>query len=1162
MTWTVRALGSTSAALIESSSTSLVIPPNTISPGTAYNVTFRAVYGPDIVQTESHSTLLHAVSSPLTVSVAGGTERTIARGSSLRLDPTRVSLDPDGIATTSNSVHAWRCRSVGLPLATWCPPDASGATATYDVNVPVGAISGSTCACTYRWTVQSAIVGTRSAETVVNITAAQGVTAPSVAVVGPQTANRGGGYLRVQSQVSARAGTSYTREWAVVPSVPEVALLSGLDGPSLVIDTSLLWGTEYKISLTVTQSSVRGAAALSVSINRGPAGGYLRVSPDVGVGFQTEFNLTTGGWLGEYAPFKYQFGAKSLAKIVPLTAPQLRASAVLSSLDAGNYSLSAWTIDSLGARSVPAFARVVVSSPVSQGSAACYALGQAHSIMSLVEVGAFDEAASSLRALGALLDRRSADTACYQDAIGNLTARVASWINCRGNLSKSFAEQAAVAIESLLAGTNGSYSEAAGNTTLRVLNELVATQPSLGDGTSTSTSVIRTIDHMLAAVQSCGRLDQMAAFTEEAIGVFAMSQVSGETSGNTNTHNMGARMVKIDKESGGAVALSSGDLDIHVTLPNQGQIPANASVLQVMSILPSLASACRPLRAHAGPSVSMTNTTRFSVPPFRVTSTDHGVAVPVRDLSSPARFSIALGATFASGMRYQCVFWDTAARVWSTEGCKTRTDPIERTVECMCTHFTEFALAIGEDETDSENNDVASVGYSFAGLAGLYGVLMLVVASQAFRFFYWARDRMDQINAKVTFVLLTVLCACRVILSARLAHGPQGLGGEDEGWLLLATLPYCLESWAFSLMAIQWGGIYHISIVRMRRIKFWDYGRYYVSVSSASTLAMLGAYGTLAAGVAPRATARAASTIVATLSLLLAVCFIVYGTRTGGHMLRSAGDGKLGARILRAAWGLGLLFAAESALFLASVAHSFSRQELLAMTAATYFVCLACVATVSLLFEQSLVYMRAAATAMSSKNSSRGRTGTKRSSRNRTSANGSRNSRSPHNSLKGALSAPPLFMRTSTSALNTPRQLNANSRASESKLMQMSATTDLRVSQATIQGPLAGDISLARSSGLDSSRHFLSGKSEGLDERFSSVSIARVMARMSRTSTDRSTRGPRGQTDDRVETEVTDVALVVEDTPPPPPPRRAKIREAPPPPPQRRAKQDQQRLVV
>ncbi|MES1908617.1 MAG: hypothetical protein MHM6MM_001518 [Cercozoa sp. M6MM] len=227
-----------------------------------------------------------------------------------------------------------------------------------------------------------------------------------------------------------------------------------------------------------------------------------------------------------------------------------------------------------------------------------------------------------------------------------------------------------------------------------------------------------------------------------------------------------------------------------------------------------------------------------------------------------------------------CRWFDSGTHSWRQDGCRTvsvtpSADGVHTVYQCRCEHLTTFAMVKEMTHCRSSESGV------YVPFAGTFGFVALLAVGQSVR--YVAATRAHKRSkglvlqhAGVVVVALARVAAC-IYLESK----------EDPSvtvTVVLLSVPMCLVYWAFTYVVVQWAGIIHFAMshpgdptAKLRRVFFP------VNLALAAILVVTIAV----ASTGNDAAADAGSVIVASVSLLTAVGFIVYGTLLLRQMSRS-----------------------------------------------------------------------------------------------------------------------------------------------------------------------------------------------------------------------------------------------------------------------------------
>ncbi|KAK3278492.1 hypothetical protein CYMTET_13573, partial [Cymbomonas tetramitiformis] len=273
-------------------------------------------------------------SQPLVVVIRGG-ELATGDSSPLTLDA-GASLDPDG--EEGDISFTWRCFISGgcaLNYTLWRPGSGKAERRT-------------------------------AASTKVSVTAGS----PPVPEITPlQGKFNVDEKLRLESSVTAMDVASLAYEWTVVEDrsthalelTPGVTLSCATRFQSNLVlrEGMLVTGGEYTFQLAAADSIGTGTVQMTVVVNVPPAGGWVLVTPGMGLAYTQKFSLAAPGWEDEDTPLWYQFASRVVGaeKLVVLRDFSPLAGPIVTIMPAeglpeSNYSVTviATVRDSLGAR--------------------------------------------------------------------------------------------------------------------------------------------------------------------------------------------------------------------------------------------------------------------------------------------------------------------------------------------------------------------------------------------------------------------------------------------------------------------------------------------------------------------------------------------------------------------------------------------------------------------------------------------------------------------------------------------------------------------------------------------------------------------------------------------------------------------------------------------
>ncbi|KAK3258571.1 hypothetical protein CYMTET_32389, partial [Cymbomonas tetramitiformis] len=299
-------------------------------------------------------------SQPLVVVIRGG-ELSTGDSSPLTLDA-GASLDPDG--EEGDISFTWRCFISGgecrYPNGTRVPQPMKGA-------VQALSLEGGRPALNYTFVATGSKAERRTAaSTKVSVTAGS----PPVPEITPlQGKFNVDEKLRLESSVTAMDVASLAYEWTVVEDrsthalelTPGVTLSCATRFQSNLVlrEGMLVTGGEYTFQLAAADSIGTGTVQMTVVVNVPPAGGWVLVTPGMGLAYTQKFSLAAPGWEDEDTPLWYQFASRVVGaeKLVVLRDFSPLAGPIVTIMPAeglpeSNYSVTviATVRDSLGAR--------------------------------------------------------------------------------------------------------------------------------------------------------------------------------------------------------------------------------------------------------------------------------------------------------------------------------------------------------------------------------------------------------------------------------------------------------------------------------------------------------------------------------------------------------------------------------------------------------------------------------------------------------------------------------------------------------------------------------------------------------------------------------------------------------------------------------------------
>ncbi|MES1914543.1 MAG: hypothetical protein MHM6MM_006603 [Cercozoa sp. M6MM] len=234
-----------------------------------------------------------------------------------------------------------------------------------------------------------------------------------------------------------------------------------------------------------------------------------------------------------------------------------------------------------------------------------------------------------------------------------------------------------------------------------------------------------------------------------------------------------------------------------------------------------------------------------------------------------------------------CRWFDSTSLSWSQDGCVTvsatpASDGVHTVYQCRCQHLTTFAM-VKEIAHDACNSTQGEVYLPFAGTFGFVAVLAVLQAVRYVVATQWHKVDKGLIlqHTGVVTVAIARVAAC-VYLESK--DDPS-----STVTIVLLSVPMCLVYWAFSYVVVQWAGIIHFAMshpgdptAKLRRVFFP------INVALAATLLVTVAIASTGNDTA----ADVGSVIVAVVSLLTAIGFVVYGTLLLRQMARSQQMGK------------------------------------------------------------------------------------------------------------------------------------------------------------------------------------------------------------------------------------------------------------------------------
>eukprot|EP00472_Partenskyella_glossopodia_P011398 CAMPEP_0197524136 /NCGR_PEP_ID=MMETSP1318-20131121/8889_1 /TAXON_ID=552666 /ORGANISM="Partenskyella glossopodia, Strain RCC365" /LENGTH=1173 /DNA_ID=CAMNT_0043077019 /DNA_START=339 /DNA_END=3860 /DNA_ORIENTATION=+ len=1004
---------------------------------------------------------IRVASKPLRARIKGGSARSVGRNANIRLDASN-SLDPntnsnpDSASTPSGytSTSQWICLTVApISLLPCGLPDSVDMTSSVLDFSSSLLLAGRTYQFTYNWTVTSSSAGSRWDAASANITV-NPLPIPTVSIDGPSVLNPGRP-LRLSANVTASSNGNQGNEmytWTETSSSLALdgnTLLSKPNGRNLVIrPEEITSGRNLIFDLTVTVGGgPPGKAVLEIRVNSAPSGGVLHVSPTVGTSLGTEFVLNTTGWSDSDTPMMYRFAIDG-PKVQFLTDGQASPITTLSSLPVGNQTVLSYAIDSLGAVSMPATAAVSVLSPVSSSEeGTCFAYQRSNQqIPGLLSLGQVDEALGYIRVMTGLIrddesSTSSASSNCapiptaggpspsddgisqsnktvvQQETLAVLSASLFKSLELAES-SPNSAEQVSEILEEITTNSEQNNAQVVSNTEKIASTILQTAKPSLRDGSTTVNNLAGSLNYLLSS-SSCDHFERIANLTVRLASVSARALVPGESWQNLTFSMFSSISIKYGGEGSSELGERNGGGAPLVTVP-QGSLGADRDV-SLVRINPTASQACHPVYPSGGSSsASSSNTTTtsnngFLSQPFRVSVSYDGAKESVSGLETPLVFQSTIVATEAVPA---CKFWDTQALVWSEYGCTTTVSPesyrIGDTVEvtCRCDHLTEFAVI----ERQQDNVEIPeSVMYIFIVLSVFYIVLGLFLGSQLLRIMYWADDLKDQINTKIIYSLLIVVCTFRTVLCFIYSRKFDDFNATP-GLVLafLASVPYCLICWAFAFLVFQWGAVFHLSVRQLRAATFKNYGTYYIRACTAASICYAAVFFIVVGlrkeidSTTTQALLIFGAAVVAAVSIAIAIGFVVYGTLTGQHLARKSTKPGIGHKMIACAWTFGISFLLESVLWIVTVSTSgvvSGQQEY--VLAVAYFMNLITLTMIMVLFETTIRVLRsrtlASRTASAGSGSSRGGSGSNRSPSNTNgtrSASANSNSRSKQRSIQ------------------------------------------------------------------------------------------------------------------------------------------------------------------
>eukprot|EP01051_Picozoa_sp_SAG22_P003492 SAG22_NODE_171_length_16646_cov_6.580528_8_plen_731_part_00 len=284
----------------------------------AVTVTVSGCAGPPACNTTSVVTLARGL-DPLTVSIAGGTFRTVGRTENFTL------VAETNMINTSSLSFSWACTdhrgSVVATFATvgqsaWTM-SSSGLTSDEEYVCIVAVQSGSSPNDGRNDSATTTIfVANRTPPTVLIVSKAAGAKFdPSqvlrllgtVAVAGVETE-------ALDLQWSVRRYTASGSSFRA--SVQAATTFTGLN--FVLQPNSLLPNSLYSFHLTATTADgTAGESHIDVRTNTAPAGDRLACAPSSGMAARDTFVLTATGWIDDDLPLEYRFGSVSAAGSTP-----------------------------------------------------------------------------------------------------------------------------------------------------------------------------------------------------------------------------------------------------------------------------------------------------------------------------------------------------------------------------------------------------------------------------------------------------------------------------------------------------------------------------------------------------------------------------------------------------------------------------------------------------------------------------------------------------------------------------------------------------------------------------------------------------------------------------------------------------------------------------
>eukprot|EP01006_Ploeotia_vitrea_P042402 TRINITY_DN66623_c7_g12_i1.p1 TRINITY_DN66623_c7_g12~~TRINITY_DN66623_c7_g12_i1.p1 ORF type:complete len:1109 (-),score=481.44 TRINITY_DN66623_c7_g12_i1:68-3076(-) len=277
----------------------------------------------------------------------------------------------------------------------------------------------------------------------------------------------------------------------------------------------------------------------------------------------------------------------------------------------------------------------------------------------------------------------------------------------------------------------------------------------------------------------------------------------------------------------------------------------------------------------------------------------------------------------------QCQWWDPQSSTWSTSGCTRQAinvDPangVATSIQCACTHLTEFALLY-----HARCADTSSMGStSYLVFSFLYGGVLLMALFQMSRVVRSRAMKRHWLMA-VEHTLVVLFAAFRMVNTYTFFASTSAMGLSLKVITILSALPYMVMFWIYTLLVFAWLSIYTSATPkgnRRRHDPFRRFRKWFVATNLVIMLIVLVFFvGMSMSESSDEASQRYAfalggSILMGVMSIALAVSFISVGTALVRRLTQDF-PSKHARKLFRVATVFSVLFVMQGVLWVLSMA--------------------------------------------------------------------------------------------------------------------------------------------------------------------------------------------------------------------------------------------------